>query len=108
VTTDFRPPLGLLFTGPLSAAATVTPPGGAPISTRVIVDAADFTTYPPTAAQAIGFSAREISVRRDHVATVKSDTRVVVSEGADAGTYAVDVVIDEDAEIVVTLARRVA
>lgn len=98
---DARPDLGVVFGDALGAAATVTPPSGSAISTRVVIHPPRFAEFVPGSAHPIGQQLREISVRRDQVATLKSATTIRINEGAESGTtYTVDAITAEDAQTI--------
>lgn len=104
--TDRRPDLGAIFGDALGAAATVTLPGGAAISTRVVLHPPRFIEFVPGTPNPGGQQIREVSLRHGHVPTVKAGTTILVNEGAESGkTYTVDAIADEDAEVVRVVVR---
>jgi len=103
---DLRPDLGIVFGDSLGAAATITPPGGAAISTRVVVHPPRFAEFLPGSTNPGGQQIREISLRRDQVSSVKANTTIQITEGAESGkTYTVDAISGEDAEVVRVVVR---
>jgi hypothetical protein len=66
----------------------VTPPGGPSITTQVIV----LPDRPVVVGEGLQVTEhhRVLGLRRDHVPAAPQGTKVVVTEGVDAGTYHVD------------------
>jgi hypothetical protein len=101
---DLRPSLAPLLRA-FGVAATVTPPGGAPIATTVIALAGGDAEYPAGGELTVTEHHRVLAVRRDEVPTTPSGTVIVLLEGADAGSYIVDSVLTQDAEVTKVLVR---
>lgn len=102
MTLDLRPDLDPIFSA-LGAAATVTPSGGDAIATTVIVRGPAQASPADGALQ--GYQARqqlkEASILKADVTTLPTRSRIVITDGADAGTYSVDELVSEDAEVFV-------
>jgi hypothetical protein len=96
---DTRPPLDPVF-GAFGVTATVTPTGGGPIATTVIVGSRT-ANHPPGGEVAVAEHLRLVSLRRDQVPSTPKDTLIVTEQG----TFRVDSVVEEDAEVVKVLVR---
>jgi hypothetical protein len=100
---DLRPPLAIPFSI-FGAAATVTPSGGAPVATRVII-----TPISTEVAAGAGMDLRShhrlIDVQRSAVPDLPAKSTVVVTEGSDVGSYVIDSVAGQTSEIHRAIAR---
>jgi hypothetical protein len=98
--TDVRPPISSLFSL-YGVPATITPPGGAPIATRVVWHSPIVEGFPEGAALTAHEQRRRLSIRKDQIATVKTGTVVSAVElvGGAAQDWTIDGVEYEDSQI---------
>jgi hypothetical protein len=97
MTLDLRPDLEAIF-GVLAAAATVIVRGPAQASPN------DGALQGYQAVQQL----KEATLLKADVATLPTRSRIVITDGADAGTYSVDELVKEDAEVFVVRIAPVA
>lgn len=100
---DRRPPLDAPF-GAFGASATVTPAGGVAVATRVIV-AEVSEQFRASTELTIRLHHRVIDLQRADVPSLRTGSTIVVHEGVDAGSYVVDAIAEETAEVISVIAR---
>ncbi|HEV8642166.1 MAG TPA: hypothetical protein VGV13_13785 [Methylomirabilota bacterium] len=89
------------------AAAVVTRPGQAAVTTIVIVLSGAAAQFPEALnGLTVTEQHRAIDLTRADVPTIPTGTTITVSEGTDAGTYAVDGLIWQDGQMSRALVHR--
>lgn len=102
---DLRPDFDVIL-GAFGAACTVTPVGAASIATTVIVRGPSKPS--PDDPRAAGTEQlKEASLPKSAVTVLPRNSRIVISEGADAGEYVTGNKVREDAEEIVVHITKV-